>query len=445
MGKSIYSLKNPRVKRGTVKRTDSIKKTENKDNFLRNNAIFFLGSAIVAFLNYLYYPILGRLMTVEDFGEIQALISILLLLSIFLGVFSYIKINLISNKENNKENKETIIELEKTALIFSLTLFMILLVFSPALKSYFHFESFYPFIGLAFLLPLGVPFTFRNAFMQGNQQFSTISKAGTLVAGGRLILAILFVYLGFRTLGAITGLIIANAIAILYLSYKKEKKLKIFQPVYIKKKFFPNYASIKKELQYGLMILIVLTSAAFFYTADVIIVKHYLPPYEAGLYSGIATIARIIFFLTGSIAGVLLASVKLTSKNKKNKDLLIKSFLLMALLGGGCLAVFSLIPETVVNTLIGSKYISYSYLLPSLSLAVFIASIMHLLFMYNIALRRYAVSLIALPGVFLSIFLSSSNHSSPQAIINNFILSGSCVLALLFIILIIHERRSHAK
>ena len=39
------------------------------DNFLKNNIIFFCGTMVVSVFNYLYHPILGRMMSVEKFGK----------------------------------------------------------------------------------------------------------------------------------------------------------------------------------------------------------------------------------------------------------------------------------------------------------------------------------------------------------------------------------------
>ncbi len=44
--------------------------------FLRHNAIFWSASLFVSFLNYLYYPVLGRLLDPTSFGETQTIISI---------------------------------------------------------------------------------------------------------------------------------------------------------------------------------------------------------------------------------------------------------------------------------------------------------------------------------------------------------------------------------
>src|SRR5262249_32510346 len=60
--------------------------------FLRHNAVYFAGSLLVAFLNYLYYPVLGRLLQPADFGEVQAVISLFLQAGVFLQVLGTVTV-----------------------------------------------------------------------------------------------------------------------------------------------------------------------------------------------------------------------------------------------------------------------------------------------------------------------------------------------------------------
>ena len=71
-----------------------------QDDFLRHNLIFFIGSIIVAVLNYLYHPIMSRMLSVEDFGEVQVLFSILGLVAVPLGIFNIIALNLYTNNNS---------------------------------------------------------------------------------------------------------------------------------------------------------------------------------------------------------------------------------------------------------------------------------------------------------------------------------------------------------
>ncbi|RJO60534.1 hypothetical protein C4544_05005 [candidate division WS5 bacterium] len=401
-----------------------------KDNFIQNNIVFFFGSLIVSALNYLYYPVLGRVMNVEDFGEVQAIISILLQTSIIFAVFSYLKINILTNYKNEEEKKDVLLALEKIALILSGVIFLFILASSVFLKEFLHFQSFYPFVALAFLLPLSVPLTFRNAYMISEKKFSKSSVAGAMSAVGKTVFTLMFIYLGFRTLGAVTGLILSQIVAILYLSYQKNGNFSLI-PISALKSSMRSAKTLKKEIKKGFFILIILVSATFFFTSDVIFVRIFFSSTESGLYSGIATVARIIYFVTGSVSVVLLSSVKV-GERAKNIKILKRSFSLILMLGGGCLAAFSLFPDFVIDTLIGSKFVVYSGLLPWLSLSLFLTAILNLLFVYHIALQRYMISIFVLAGVLMIFLLSVLNHDTITAVIFNFIISNIFVFVLLF-------------
>ena len=399
-----------------------------KDKFLRNNIIFFCGSLIVAFLNYLYHPILGRMMSVEEFGEVQTLISLFLQLAIVTGVFKIIVVNVISNQKTEEETKEIILMLQKFALCIILAISGLIIVFSPWLKSFFNFNSLYPFISLAIILPVGLFLTFREAILQGIHNFKTLSISQIIVSSGRLIFAIILVYLGWSSFGAISAIIIAQGIALIYV-IAKTRHLFDFSNWNIK-----IGRRIKPELKYGFLIFVVTLCVAFLYTADVIMVKHYFPSDVAGQYSGISIIARIIFFITGSIVGVLLPSIKFKDAGGKNNKILLKSLFLILGLGGTILIVFSLFPEFVINILIGERYLAYAYLLPRLSLVIFLVSIINLLSFYLLALRNYGLAVVSTLGILAIISISFFRHDALIQIINNFLFGAIGIISLLILL-----------
>ena len=184
-------------------------------------------------------------------------------------------------------------------------------------------------------------------------------------------------------------------------------------------------ATIKPQLAYAGITLTISLIFTIQYSVDVLSVKHYFPPEIAGLYAGISTISNIIFFATGSVYGVLLATIKIGSP--ANKNLLRRSMLLMLLLGGGAFAVFSLFPKTVIHILIGKTYVPYAHFLPSISFALFLITFANLFFVYHLAQRAYAISYIALGGALITYLLIITNHASIQAVINN-VITGSALL-----------------
>lgn len=421
-------------------------KKSSQDKLIRNNFIFFAGSTASGFLNYLFYPILGRLMRVEDFGEVQFLVSLFAQLTIIFSVFGFITVNLVSNSKKG-DRLYILTELQRI-VIFTTSVMVVLVAFtSPWLEHIFKFKSFVPFIVLAILMLVSVFFLFRNSFLQGKHDFKSVSILGIVNAAGKIIFAAILVMLGFGTIGAILGLLAAQLLALVYAIYKtknespfKKSNIPFFTSA---KNFITGKAELKRELHYGVFIFALLLSVTVLYTADVLIVKRFFSPQEAGQYSGIATVARIIFFATGSIAGVLLPSIKKKNTNQENKKILKKSFLLFFLIGLPIFIIFIFFPRFITTLLLGEKFAFFSNLLPLLSFSIFMTSLINLIFTYHIALRRYLVFIFAVAGVGLALLLSAFRHNNITAVITNFVAGNIFILAALVCLAIYWRVRSN--
>lgn len=380
-------------------------------------------------------------MTVEDFGEVQALISILLQIGALLTIIGYITINLISNNKD-KQTLSVILELEKLAYFLAAIIALILIGSSFYLKEALNFNSILPLATLPIILGLSVPLVVRNSYLQAQHKFRDVSVSGVFISSGRLFFAIILVSFGLRSFGAIAGIFLAYLAALFYVSAKTKGVLPLLNiPTSLKTmKSIIKTKIIRRELKYGVTIFIALFSITLLYTADVIIVRKYFSATEAGLYSGIATIARIIFFATGSIAGVLLPSIKIKSESNENKRVLIKSLILISALGGSILFAFIFMSEFITKMMIGPKYASHAVLLPWLGISIFLTSILNLITMYYIALRKNFIGIAVLFGVISSLLLSFVNHANLISIINNFIIGNILAFVIIASIRLIQKK-----
>ncbi len=401
-----------------------------RGTFLRHNLVLFTGSMAVGFLNYLYYPVMTRLLPPVQFGEVQTLVSILLESAVLLTVFGFVTIGLIAAYEDSQERHRRVEELQRFALMIALAVLVIITAGSSFLKTFFQFDSAVPFILLALAFVTSVPVMFRIYYLQSHQRFATSSAANALNAVAKLIASTLLVLIGLQVAGAIAGLIAAQIVTLAYLLKKVRAHGWHFEADSLKLRL-PNFALIKPELKHGAVVLAVLLSVTLLYTLDIVAVKHYFSPQLAGQYAGIATVARIIFFLTGSIGLVLLTSVKPAQPRRQNTRLLQRSLLLILLLGGGAVLAFTVAPDLIIRILIGPKYLQFSNLLPKLSLAVFLVSIANLIFYYYLALRERFVAVVAVGGVLVAAGLLTTMHSSPSVVINDLIIGALTMLVLL--------------
>lgn len=395
-----------------------------RNPFLRNNAIFFIGSIAVGALNYLYYPVLGRVLSTAAFGELQVLVSLTTQAAILLQVFSLVATNIIVNESDTKRLNAILSELQKLSLWLAGGLLALTLLAAGWLQAALQFGSPWPFVVVGLIFLASLPPTYTGAYLRARQAFGAASISGAVGALAKLVFSVLLVLAGWAALGAAVGMLLAQLCVLAYTLYKaRQLGYRLVRTGSVK----PNWALVRPHYKFAGFVLVSSLIVTGLVTVDSIAVKYWLTPDEAGLYGGISTIARIIFFLTGSVGLVLLTSVKLSQPPRQNIDLLVRSFGLTLALGGSALALFSLFPVPVLHWLLGERYDAYAQYLPWLATAILALSLSQLLAQYHIALRHYFVVVPLLLGAVVTAGLLGLRHASVADIVGA-ILAGSLVL-----------------
>jgi O-antigen/teichoic acid export membrane protein len=401
-----------------------------KSTFIRHNAVFFFGSLGVGALNYLYYPILGRLLTPSSFGEVQTLFSLFAQITIFLNVLALLTVNIITNYDDSTRAQRIILELEKLAMIMSFGLLAVTAFCSVLLQHFFKFDSAAPFTILVLAAIVSVLFIFRNAFLRGKQKFGLVAFTTIVGSAGDLIFSVVLVLLHTYTTGAIAGLVLGQAAA-LCLAASYAHRHGFVEHVRGTLLRLPDIQLILPELRYASLVLTGSLVITLMYSIDIIVAKHFFDARTAGLYAGISTVARIIFFVTASIAQVLMPAIKLQHSARQNRLTLAKSFALLLGIGGTVWIVFALAPRFIIRVLMGGSYLAYSDLLPRLGLALLFISMLNLFVIYHIALRRYGTAFVAIGGFAVTLGLVYLHHNDLQAVVTN-LLYGSLSMLVLF-------------
>ncbi len=406
--------------------------------FLRHNFVYFAGTLIFGAISYAYYPVLGRLMPPSSFGEVQTLITIFLQYTIFLNVLDLVVINvLVSYKEPDQAHK-MVLELEKLATLTGLGILLVTTVSSPKLQSFLQFGSPWPFVLVGIAGVLSIPFIFRSGYLQAGKRFGLVTGANIVSAVGRLLFGVGLVLAGFATMGAMWGLVIGQVVALGYVTvyarrYGFRESINLHN--------LPNLRILLPELKYAGLALTGSITVTLLYSVDILAVKHYFDAQTAGLYAAISVTARILFFLTASIAQVLIPSVSRQRTDRQNQEVLAKSLGLLVSLGGLGLLAFSLVPRLIIQALLGTTYLAYAGLLPRLSIAVFLVSLVNLFVIYHTALRRYVIAVIATSGSIITLALMLMRHDTLGSVVNDLIVGSACTLGMLLILTIIDTTR----
>jgi O-antigen/teichoic acid export membrane protein len=399
-----------------------------RDNqFLRHNAVFFAGSLAVGALNYLYYPVLGRLLSPGTFGEVQTLVTLFLQLGVFLVVLSQVIVNIVANYESQARVNALVFEFEKLALLVSAALLCLALLFGRQLQSWLNFTSAWPFAVLGLAVLASVPFYIRGAYLRARQKFGLVSGGNILAAGAKLILSAILVMAGLGTIGAMSGVLLAQIIACVLIVWWAVRA-GLTRDITVKKISLPNIKMLGPELRFGCIVLVASTAITLQYSLDIVIIKHYFDAHTAGVYAGIAAVARILFFLTASIPQVLISKVRLNDESGQSLGVLNKSLVLLVGLSLPVLIATIFFPEPLVNLLMGKEYTPLAGLLPMLSLSVFTVAIINLMAAYYLALRRFGIALLTAVGAGLTYIFIFLHHSSPAAVVESLLLGSAATL-----------------
>jgi O-antigen/teichoic acid export membrane protein len=408
----------------------SLAKRFSSSSFLRHNAVFFVGSLVVGVLNYAFYPIIGRLLPVSAYGEVQILISLFTQLALFLNVLNQVTVNIVATYGSKKQS--ITYELEKLGIYISFGVCVLAILSSKFISSFFRLSSVVPLFVMLVAFLITVPLTFRSAYLRGIKKFGFVSLISIVGSGLEILFAAVLVALGLGAIGALLGLTLSQAVAYVYASRLVRKNGGNVKPTDANYFAKPQWHMLKPELKYSIFVLILSFFTTLAPSIDVLAVKHYFNPQVAGLYAGVSVVARSVLYVTGSLAGVLLPllSTRTSEPSESNRRTLLKSLALLTFIGGGALLVFSLFPRLIIAILMGHKYLMYAHLLPELSLAMFLFSIVNMLIVYFIALREYWTSVIIIVSTGVIEGFMLARHSTVAMIVSNLVYSSIVVLLL---------------
>lgn len=378
--------------------------------FVKNTIILFIGTNVANLLNYLFNLILGRLLAVGEYGELIALESIFLIFGVLgttIGSATTRQVAVLKAK-NDFENLKIIKQhFEKIFFLIGGVLFLLFLLLSRFIISYLKISS----LSLI-ILSIGFIFifvaAFYSAFLQGLQRFKAMSLIIILGVVIKIVVGVGFVLLGFSTSGAVAGYVfpILFSTVFAYLLIRDIGEVKIVEA---KQKI----RITSRHLTYLGNFFLASLCLALLYNVDLLMVKHYFSSHEAGLYSSLAILARIIFFGTGVIAAVLLPmSTERFEKGEKHFNLFKLSLFLV---GGSAIflnILYFIFPKFIILFLFDTKYLEGANLLWIMALMMSVFTILNLFVTYLISLKEFTFLPVMIVGAILQIILIYFFHTS---------------------------------
>ena len=334
-------------------------KTQGK--FLKNNLLFISGTIIGSFLGYLYHFIVSRHVSVEQYGEIQNLLAIFAIFSVFNTALSYFAIKHIAVFADHGDYlssrefvKFLMPKVAKLALLFLLAIIAV----SPAFKSIFRYSDILGITAIGLAVSFSTLGVIYQEVLRGFSAFFTLSAIGVASAATKLLsgagLAI-----AFGNSSAVLFSLFLSALAVWFLAkiYSQKKiglKSRDGGGSDWRKKYFSD-ASLKRTT---FKIFIFSLGLVLIANWDIVLVKFFSSSQLAGYYGAYSLLGKIVFWLSTAIIGVMLpgACAQGYLEERPGKELSISYFLIFSL-SLVLIGAYYFIPEFIINLFFGGKFI----------------------------------------------------------------------------------------
>lgn len=345
---------------------------------LMSGSLIMVGGSMAAnAINYLYHLLMGRVLGPVNYGVLASLYSIIYLIGVVPTSASVSIVKFISSAKNGEEYS-VYSSINKFVIKLALAASVVLLVISPFVANFLQIRNVWLVVTLVPILFLSLITLVNQATAQGLLKFIGTVVPALFSSLTKLVLGIILVYIGWSVFGAMVGVIFGATFAYLYsrrFVMRVLKKTKIHE------------FNLKPFFLFALPVLIQALAFTSLFTVDVLLVKHFLPPFEAGIYAALSTLGKIIFFAVSPITATMFPIVaKRKTNNQGYTKVFLASLAVTVVFGLGITSFYWLFPGIAIGILYGAAYLSAKSALVWMGLFMLFYSLSYLLVNYALSL-----------------------------------------------------------
>ena len=334
--------------------------------------------------HYLFQIYMSRNLSMADFGALNSLLSLLAVISIPSGAILVVMARRVSEL-TAKAQDDVVGAFFRGMLcrVFGIAGFGFILVaaLSKPASGFLNISSPIPVVILGMVVVVTLATSTGLGILQGLRRFIHLALNQSLAGMLRLLFGIGLVAYGYQLNGALLATLF-SAVVVWSISLVPLRGF-----VWADKKV-RSERILELGFRNWVPVMAALLCFAFLTNMDLVLVKHYFPPDDAGLYSAASVLGKALLFFPISVALVLIPWVSGREALKESSRGAVKRALVLAggslSLGGILLLLF---PGFFIWVLFGARYVEASYLLRLFGIAVLPYGLIYIIMNYHLARR----------------------------------------------------------
>jgi O-antigen/teichoic acid export membrane protein len=313
-----------------------------------------------------YNVAIARFLGPTGFGHATVVYTILTLISAITLSFQIVSAKVVAQQSSPEGKAAVYRAFHRVTWGCGILVGITLLAFQTAISDYLNLPGSelvaIMAIGAAFYVPLGC----RRGFIQGTYGFGGFAANLVLEGAVRLGGSLAMIMLGM----GVRGVIVANsaAIAIAYITIPPRLAARVPNPL--------HYSYVFREMMQALNFF---SGQLLINNCGIVLVNHFFPAREAGIYAAVAMVGRVIFTFSQAVVNSTFPLVAGTREEERRDLSVIATSLLMVLATGSAIVLFLFVmPAAIWTRLFGSGFeIAGKYNIPYLMVFYAIATVIY--------------------------------------------------------------------
>lgn len=402
-----------------------------KQELVKGSAYIFIGTLLANIFNFLFNLFMSRNLRVVDYGILTSIISLIgLVVTPVVAVIPTI-VNFAGSHFAKKEYEEVrifFLMIIKPLILVGFIILFYFIVFTKTIGDFFRIKDQSLIVITGLIVFLGYIGIVNSGLLQAKLAFKFISFSNFISSLFKLIAGASLVLLGFKLKAIMWVIFISSAIPFV-ISFIPLKFL------FKSQGHISNKIHFRELFSYGVPSSLAALGLASLISMDILLVKHFYDPLQAGIYAGLSLVGRVIFFFTAPIGTVMFPLVVQKHERRENHNNIFKLAIVLVFIPSIIISIFYfLFPDFVISFFIKNKvYLSAASLLGIFGVFITIYSLVSLFTYYFLSINKTKVYI---PVVFCAIvqalLITLYHNSFFEVVIISLIVSAGLLIVLLF-------------
>ncbi len=392
-----------------------------------------VGSNLYNLGQFIYHFLAGRLLGKVAYGDVAVMVSILGFVSVLQLAMGLTVVKFVASQKGKAAISNLVKWVNQWSVLLGVFVALLAVVLSPFLVGFLKITqptAFYLLIPALFFFVMA---NNGRSILQGLLLFDKYVLSLLVEIAVKVVLTVILILAGFAVFGAVGAILVAIVASYLV--------TRVYLSPYLQGKR-GDRPQIAPLIKYSLPVFIQGLALTSMYSADLILVKHFFSPEEAGIYASTAILGRVVFFSASPIIHVMFPLVsKRYSHGLPYHKIFYLSVLTVGALASLAVLFYFFFPEIAINILYGAGFLAGAPLLWWFGIFMGLLALSMLFIQFYLSIGKTKIVSLFAAAAIIQVTLIWFIHPNLLTVIQISIVTTALLLIGLLVYFPYHHRR----